>query len=326
MKTIRTAVIGVGAFGQNHARVLAGLDGAELVAVVDADADRAGSVAEKHGCRAARDVVEIAGEIDAAIVAVPTSAHETIATALFQAGVDVLVEKPAAPDVEALERMNATAATNERLMQVGHLERFNPAVQAALETATLPLFFEVHRLGMFSPRSLDVDVVMDLMIHDLDILMAMTESPIDRLEASGIPVLSKTADIASVRIVFENGCVANLTASRISTEKVRKLRFFQPRQYVSVDYSRQDGVAIGLNEQNQLQFQSFKPEKGEPLERQARAFLECVRTRTEPVVSGRTAVKPLETALRIRAEMDRHAEIVTATVAAHQERRAEKRT
>lgn len=320
MKTIRTAVIGVGAFGQNHARVLAGLDGAELVAVVDADTERAAGIAEKHGCRAAQDVEEVAGDVDAAVVAVPTSAHEAVATTLFKAGVDVLVEKPAAPDVEALERMNAAAAENGRILQVGHLERFNPAVQSALEAATLPLFFEVHRLGMFSPRSLDVDVVMDLMIHDLDILMAMTESPIDRLEASGIPVLSKTADIASVRIVFENGCVANLTASRISTEKVRKLRFFQPRQYVSVDYSRQDGVAIGLNEHNQLQFQSFKPEKGEPLERQARAFLECVRTRAEPLVSGRTAVKPLETALRIRAEMDRHAEIVTATVAAHQEK------
>lgn len=318
MNTIRTAVIGVGAFGQNHARVLAGLDGAELVAVVDADQKRAEEIAQKHDCRAASDVAEIAGDVDAAVVAVPTTAHEAVATTLFEAGVDVLVEKPAAPDVDALQRMNKAAETHGRLMQVGHLERFNPAVEAALNTAELPLFFEVHRLGMYSPRSLDVDVVMDLMIHDLDILLAMVDCPIDRLEASGIPVLSKTADIASVRIAFTNGCVANLTASRISTEKVRKLRYFQPRQYVSVDYSRQDGVAIGLSEQNQLQFQSLKPEKGEPLERQARAFLNCVRTREEPLVSGRTAVKPLETALRIRSAMDRHAEVVTATVAAHQ--------
>lgn len=320
MTKTRIAVIGVGAFGQNHARVLAALDEAELVAVVDTDADRAQKIAAEHGCRGVSGVSDasmLAGEIDAAVVAVPTLHHEAVAIPLLESGVDVLVEKPAAPDLDSLDRMVAAAAANGRILQVGHLERFNPAVQAALEAATLPLFFEVHRLGMFSPRSLDVDVVMDLMIHDLDILLAMVHSPINRIEASGIPILSTQADIASVRIVFDNGCVANLTASRISTEKVRKLRFFQPRQYISVDYTRQDGVLIGLDEKNQLQFRPLATQKAEPLERQARAFLDSVRTRREPAVSGARARKPLEAALRIRSEMERHAEIIRATVAAH---------
>lgn len=316
---VRIAVVGVGAFGKNHARVLSALDDADLVAVVDADRERAEAVANDYGCRALTDPSELPGQVDAAVVAVPTVQHEAVAVPLLEAGVDVLVEKPAAPDLESLDRMVATAEAHGRILQVGHLERFNPAVQAAFETATLPLFFEVHRLGMFSPRSLDVDVVMDLMIHDLDILLAMISSPIDRIEASGIPILSGQADIASVRIVFKNGAVANLTASRISTEKVRKLRFFQPRQYVSVDYTRQDGVLIGLGDDNQLQFRALGTEKGEPLERQARAFLASVRTRQEPLTSGARARGPLEAALRIRAEMDRHAAIVEATVAAAQQ-------
>lgn len=316
---VRIAVVGVGAFGKNHARVLSALDEAALVAVVDADRERAEAVAAEYGCLSLADPAELAGRVEAAVVAVPTVHHEAVAAPLLEAGIDLLVEKPAAPDLESLDRMAAAADANGRIVQVGHLERFNPAVQAAFETATLPLFFEVHRLGMFSPRSLDVDVVMDLMIHDLDILLAMIESPIERIEASGIPILSQQADIASVRIVFANGAVANLTASRISTEKVRKLRFFQPRQYVSVDYTRQDGVLIGLGDDNQMQFRALGTEKGEPLERQARAFLDCVRTRREPLVSAARARGPLEAALRIRAEMDRHAEIVRATVAAAQQ-------
>ncbi len=198
---------------------------------------------------------------------------------------------------------------------VAILERFNPVVVMALEVATLPLFFEVHRLSQFSPRSLDVDVVLDLMIHDLDILMTMVDSDIDRVEASGVPVLSEQPDIASVRIVFVNGCVANLTASRISTEKVRKLRFFQPRQYVSIDYARKDGVAIGLDEQNRLQYRRLTPQAGEPLRAELEAFLNSVQTRQAPLVDGAASRRSLEAALRIRAEMERHAKVVRATVA-----------
>jgi predicted dehydrogenase len=318
MSKVRVAVVGVGAFGKNHARVLAQADEAELVAVADSDPGRAAAVAAEYGCEALGDFRELIGRVDAACVAVPTLNHGEVAEALLEGGVDVLVEKPIAADLETADRLIACADRNGRLLQAGHLERFNPAVEAAIEAATLPLFFEVHRLGMFSPRSLDIDVVLDLMIHDLDIVLQMVRSPIERIEASGIPILSEQADISSVRIVFENGCVANFTASRISTEKVRKLRYFQPRQYISADYSSQDGVVIGLDQNNQLQFRRLAPEKGEPLERQLKAFVECVKTRAEPRVSGTSARAALQAALRIRAEMDRHQERVAATVAAFQ--------
>jgi len=218
--------------------------------------------------------------------------------------------------VLADQLLNA-AEKNGRILQVGHLERFNPAVEEAIESAVLPLFFEVHRLSTFAPRSLDIDVVLDLMIHDLDIVLAMVDSPLDRIEAAGVPVLSKQADIASVRLVFENGCVANLTASRVSTEKVRKLRFFQPRQYVSVDYTEQNGVVIGLDDNNIPQFRNIAPEKAEPLVRQSQAFLHSVVTREQPRVAGAQLRRTLETALRIRAEMEAHASVIEKTMAAH---------
>ncbi len=316
-RALRVAVVGVGAFGAHHARVYSRLEGVELVAVVDADSDRAEQVAAQYGCTALAGHEELAGQVEAVSIAAPTASHEQIGLALLEAGVDVLIEKPLAPDLEAADRLIAAAERHGRILQVGHLERFNPAVEAAFEVAELPLFFEVHRLSSFAPRSLDIDVTLDLMIHDLDILLAMVSSPIERIEASGIPILSAQSDIASVRIVFENGCVANLTASRISTEKVRKLRYFQPRQYVSVDYTKQEGVLIGLDDSDQLLYRPLTPGKGEPLARQLEAFLGCVRTRAEPLVSGPAARRALEVALRIRAEMERHAALVGRTVSAH---------
>ena len=318
---VRTAVVGVGAFGRNHARVLAESENAELVAVVDPNPEHAGEVARERRCEALADWRELAGRVDAVCLAAPTALHAEIGVGLLEAGLDVLVEKPIAADLAGADRLIETAERRGRILQVGHLERFNPAVEAACEVAELPLFFEVHRLGTFSPRSLDVDVLLDLMIHDLDLLLALVDSPIDRIEASGIPILSKKADIANVRIVFENGCVANLTASRISTDRVRKLRFFQPRQYVSVDYARQDAVVIGLGEANRFEYQQIRPERAEPLAKQIGAFLASVQSREEPLVSGRKAREALSLALRIRDEMDRHAELVTATVAAHQKAR-----
>ncbi len=317
MDKIRTAVVGVGAFGQNHARVLAGLPNAELVAVVDASEARAKEIAAKYGCEAFTDYRQLIGKADAVCVAAPTVSHAEIGVALLEAGIDVLVEKPLAADLAAADRLIEAAAKRQRVLQVGHLERFNPAVEEAVKVAALPLFFEVHRLSTFAPRSLDIDVVLDLMIHDLDIVLAMVDSPLNRIEAAGVPILSRQPDIASVRLVFENGCVANLTASRVSTERVRKLRFFQPRQYVSVDYTAQDGVAIGLDDNNIPQFRKIAPEKAEPLVRQSQAFLDSVATREEPRVSGAQVRRTLETALRIRAEMETHAGIVEKTIAAH---------
>lgn len=317
MDKIRTAVVGVGAFGQNHARVLAGLPNAELVAVVDASEARAKEIAAKYGCEAFTDHRQLIGKADAVCVAAPTVSHAEVGVALLEAGIDVLVEKPLAADLEAADRLIGAAAKHKRILQVGHLERFNPAVEEAVKAAVLPLFFEVHRLSTFAPRSLDIDVVLDLMIHDLDIVLAMVDSPINRIEAAGVPILSRQPDIASVRLVFENGCVANLTASRVSTERVRKLRFFQPRQYVSVDYTAQDGVVIGLDDNNMPQFRKIAPEKAEPLVRQSQSFLDSVATRQEPRVSGVQVRRTLETALRIRAEMETHAGIVEKTIAAH---------
>lgn len=317
MDKIRTAVVGVGAFGQNHARVLAGLPNAELVAVVDASEARAKEIAAKYGCEAFTDHRQLIGQADAVCVAAPTVSHAEVGVALLEAGIDVLVEKPLAADLEAADRLIGAAAKHKRILQVGHLERFNPAVEEAVKAAVLPLFFEVHRLSTFAPRSLDIDVVLDLMIHDLDIVLAMVDSPINRIEAAGVPILSRQPDIASVRLVFENGCVANLTASRVSTERVRKLRFFQPRQYISVDYTAQDGVVIGLDDNNMPQFRKIAPEKAEPLVRQSQSFLDSVATRQEPRVSGAQVRRTLETALRIRAEMETHAGIVEKTIAAH---------
>lgn len=317
MDKIRTAVVGVGAFGQNHARVLAGLPEAELVAVVDASEARAAEIAAKYGCKAFTDYRQLIGKADAVCVAAPTVSHAEVGVALLEAGIDVLVEKPLAASLEAADELINAAAKHDRILQVGHLERFNPAVEEAIQAGVLPLFFEVHRLSTFAPRSLDIDVVLDLMIHDLDIVLAMVDSPINRIEAAGVPILSRQPDIASVRIVFENGCVANLTASRVSTEKVRKLRFFQPRQYVSVDYTAQDGVVIGLDDNNIPQFRKIAPEKAEPLVRQSQAFLASVATRQQPRVSGAQVRRTLETALRIRAEMETHAGIIEKTIAAH---------
>lgn len=317
MDKIRTAVVGVGAFGQNHARVLAGLTEAELVAVVDANEGRAKEIAAKYGCEAFTDYRQLIGKADAVCVAAPTVSHAEVGVALLEAGLDVLVEKPLAANLAAADQLINAAAKHNRILQVGHLERFNPAVEEAIKAAVLPLFFEVHRLSTFAPRSLDIDVVLDLMIHDLDIVLAMVDSPLQRIEAAGVPVLSRQPDIASVRLVFENGCVANLTASRVSTEKVRKLRFFQPRQYVSVDYTAQDGVVIGLDDNNIPQFRKIAPEKAEPLVRQGQAFLHSVATREQPRVSGAQVRRTLETALRIRAEMETHAGIIEKTIAAH---------
>jgi predicted dehydrogenase len=318
MPTINIAVVGAGAFGRQHARVLRALPQANLVAVVDADAARAESAAREFHCQALTDYRQLSGKVEAATVAVPTVRHAEVGVPLLEAGIDLLIEKPIAHDLDSADALIAAAEINQRILQVGHLERFNPVVEAAQAAATLPLFFEVHRLGSFSSRSLDIDVVLDLMIHDLDIVLSMVDSPIERIEATGLPILSAKADISSVRLVFRNGCVANLTASRISVEKIRKLRYFQPRQYVSVDYTRQEGVLSGIDDSGQLQYEPLKVEKAEPLAHQLECFLGAVQTRSRPRVAGEDARQALEVALRIIGEMERHSRIVTATLAAHQ--------
>lgn len=247
------AVAGAGAFGRNHLRVLHELEaageGVELVAVVEPDAARAAE-ASKCNCpvfSSMEELLSAAPPLDAAIVAVPTVKHGAVAGALLDAGLDVLVEKPLAASLDEADDLIARAERGGRILQAGHLERFNPAVLAVEPRLQRPMFFEAHRLSVFTPRSLDVDVVLDLMIHDLDIVLAFTHSPVCEVRAVGLPIVSPRVDIANVRVEFESGCVANFTASRVSTERVRKLRFFEPRQYVSIDYARQDLLVIRMD-------------------------------------------------------------------------------
>ncbi len=302
--------MGVGAFGRNHLRVLRQLPDAELTAIVDTDPARAAAAAGEFGVPSLA-LSELAGKIDAAVVAVPTLHHAEVGCALLDAGIDVLMEKPIAGDLEAGRRLMESAERNGRILQVGHLERYNPAVAALTKMVQHPLFFEIHRLSVFSPRSLDVDVVLDLMIHDLDILLALTNSQPSEIRAAGIPVLSEKADIANVRLEFPDGCIANLTASRVSTERVRKLRLFQPHQYISLDYQRQDAVAFTVSEDRRIGFEQLPVVKDEPLKLELEAFLHSAATRKPPQCSGAEGLRALELALAILAKIEEHTNLIT---------------
>ena len=297
-------MVGVGVFGRNHARVYRELEqqgeAVRLVGVVDANLDRADAVAREFGCRAFGSISQMLtthSEIQAASVATPTVNHLEAASQLMEAGVDVLVEKPLAASLAEADELVRLAAAHKRIAQVGHLERFNPAVRATLPLLTQPMFFEVHRLSVFTPRSLDVDVVLDLMIHDLDIVLAFANSAVKEVRAVGLPILSGKVDIANVRLEFESGCVANLTASRVSTERVRKLRFFQPRQYISVDYGRQEVLVFTIGDEGPAagtpsvnpQIKVGKPAvtSEEPLHAELRSFLHSVREHRNPSRAAR---------------------------------------
>ena len=307
------AVVGAGQFGRNHLRVVAALPNAELAAVADSDPVRAKAAAEEFGI-AAVDKSALAGLVDAAIVAVPTSAHAAVGCALLEAGIDVLMEKPIASTLEEAQQLMDTAERYGRILQIGHLERFNPAVQAVSKRITTPLFFEIHRMSLFSPRSLDVDVVLDLMIHDLDIVLAMVGLLPEEVRAAGIRILSEKVDIANVRLAFPGGCVANITASRVSTERVRKMRLFQPHQYISMDYQKQEAVAFSVSPAQQIGFEAFAIEKYEPLKQEVAAFIDSVVTRAKPLVDGAQGSKALMVALDILAKIEDHAAIVAKTL------------
>jgi predicted dehydrogenase len=290
-----------------------------LVGVVDADVAKADAVAREFGCRGFGSIEQLLSthsEVQAASVAVPTVHHLQVAGALMEAGVDVLIEKPLATSLTEADELIALAQRLGRIGQVGHLERFNSAVQATLPLLTQPMFFEVHRLSVFTPRSLDVDVVLDLMIHDLDIVLSFVNSPVTEIRAVGLPILSAKVDIANVRLQFASGCVANFTASRVSTERVRKLRFFQPRQYVSLDYGRQDvtvfsvgGGGAGVPSVNpQIGISKPPTVATEPLHAELKAFLTAVRERSKPVVSLEEGRRALEVALEIVAAIAQHGE------------------
>jgi predicted dehydrogenase len=317
LNRIRVAVIGAGAFGRHHLRVLSQSLNATLVGVVDSDPERAAQAAAEHNCLTFATLSELKGNVDAAVVAVPTSLHADVGCELLESGIDVLVEKPIAADLASARRLVDTAARYERILQVGHLERFNPAVAALKKITTIPLFFEIHRLSLFSPRSLDVDVVLDLRIHDLDIVLDLAGALPEEIRAAGISILSEKVDIANVRLAFPGGCVANLTASRVSTERVRKLRLFQPHQYISLDYQKQEAVAFTVSGNQQIGFQPLMAVKEEPLRLEVEAFLEAVANRTRPLASGEDGLRALEVALAIVDKIEEHAKLVTARLQSH---------
>jgi predicted dehydrogenase len=277
---IRVAVVGVGVFGREHARVYSEAAGSRLVAVCDIDESRGRATAERYGVEFVSDHRELVGKVDAASVATPTESHEVIARELLDAGIAVLVEKPIARTVSEADQIIETAKRTGAVLQVGHLERFNPAVMAAARIVTQPRFFEAHRLSVFTPRSLDIDVVMDLMIHDIDVVLSFVNSDVAEVRAAGVPILTPRIDIANARIEFANGCVANLTASRVSAERVRKLRFFQPNQYVSIDYAVQEAGVVSVNHrpEGRPEFENrlLSVEKAEPLRLEIESFLAAV--------------------------------------------------
>jgi predicted dehydrogenase len=311
LNKIRVAVVGAGVFGRHHLRVLNQSLNATLVGVVDVDPERAAQAAAEHNCLTFATLGELKGNIDAAVVAVPTSLHAEVGCELLESGIDVLVEKPIAADLVGARRLVGTAAAHGRILQVGHLERFNPAVAALKKITTIPLFFEIHRLSLFSPRSLDVDVVLDLMIHDLDLVLDLAGALPEEIRAAGISILSDKVDIANVRLAFPGGCVANLTASRVSTERVRKLRLFQPHQYISLDYQKQEAVAFTVSGNQQIGFQPLSAVKEEPLRLEVEAFLASVADRTRPLVPGEEGLRALEVALAILDKIEEHAKLVT---------------
>jgi predicted dehydrogenase len=310
---VKVGVIGVGALGRHHARIYAALPGVELVGVCDVR-EEAAAIAREYGVAFFSDFRALAERIEAASVATPTVSHCRIACALLAEGKSVLVEKPIAPTLAEADRMIAVADQTGARLQVGHLERFNPAVRAARRIVRQPRFFEVDRLSVFTERSLDIDVVTDLMVHDLDILSWFVGAPVASVRAVGIPILSPKVDIANARIEFQDGCVANLTASRVSAEKVRKMRFFHAGGYVSVDYAAQQAVALELlpaaspTVRPSIAGRPLEVEKDEPLRAQLASFIASVAGRTQPEVDGRTGRMALELALSVTEEIKRHAE------------------
>jgi predicted dehydrogenase len=320
---LRVAVIGTGAFGRNHLRVYRELEQShpelvQLAGFVEIDAERREALAAQFQVPAfaTLDALLDAQKVDAASVCVPTLHHAAVAEKLLRAGIDILIEKPFAATLDEGNQILALAQQHNRIVAVGHLERFNPAVTATLAALNNPMFFEAHRLSIFTPRSLDVDVVLDLMIHDLDIVLALAQSPVIEIRAVGIAILSRKTDIANVRLEFESGAIANFTASRVSTEQVRKLRLFQPHQYLSLDFARQELLTIsvdptalaGSHPTAGLGLAKSDIPKAEPLRLELEDFLIAVRDRTQPRVPAAAGLAALSLALEISAAIAAHAQ------------------
>lgn len=305
--SLRVAVIGVGALGRHHARILAALPEADLAGVVDINEARAREVGGLVNAPAVTNASEMIGRVDAATIAVPTESHLSVALPFLQRGISVLVEKPLARDPREAQQMIDAATASGAVLAVGHTERFNPAVAAVRPLLDHPRFIEVHRLGAFPDRSLDIDVVFDLMIHDLDIILALVGPGVESIEAVGVPVLTPRYDIANARLRFAGGCIANVTASRISKERVRKIRFFQPDAYISIDYAAQEVEGWRLVRKDgsrpAIEGGPLPVQRDEPLRREIADFVRAVRTKSVPLVDGEAGLRALELATRIAEKM-----------------------
>ena len=323
MSGLRVAVIGVGHLGQHHARLLASIEGVELVGICDTNPSRAAEITAKFGGESFGDVRDLLRRVDAVTIAAPTISHVELALPFLEAGIATLVEKPIASSVEDAERLIDAAERGGAVLATGHTERFNPAVAAALPLIAEPRFIEIHRLGTFPERSLDIDVIFDLMIHDLDLLLAVVKSEVASIEAVGVDVLTPKADIANARLRFASGCIANVTASRISRERVRKARFFQKDAYVSIDYAAQELEMYRLVQQpsgnardglSAVEGHGARPiihggkvdvPREEPLRRELEDFVDAVRTGRSPGVTGRDGRDALALATRVADKMER---------------------
>lgn len=308
--------------GRHHARVCAALDAVRLAGVCDINRARAEAAAAEYHTTPYGDYRELLDRVDAVTVATPTETHATIGGDFLRHGISVLMEKPISRTLPEADELIAAAETTGAVLQIGHLERFNPAVRALHGIVTRPRFFEAHRLGVFSPRSLDIDAVMDLMIHDLDVILSLLRAEVVSISAVGIPVLSSRVDIANARMEFADGCVANVTASRISQEKVRKLRFFQPHDYVSLDYTKQEVEVFSLIAppgsagSPKISRRLLPVESGEPLKAQIESFLRCVQEKTKPLVDGSQGRRTLALALQVAQKIEEHAQRVGIDLAA----------
>lgn len=308
---LKAAVIGTGHLGREHARIYAALESAELVAICDTNETAGRAIAEKYNTRFIRDYRELFGHVAAVSVATPTVSHHEITCACLEAGISVLVEKPISHTLAEADEMIALAEARGLTLQVGHIERFNPAFRALQQRVTRPRFFEAHRMGIFTPRSLDIDVVMDLMVHELDIIATLVGQDVARVEAVGIPILTPKIDLANARLEFADGCVANITASRVSGERLRKLRVFQPGEYYSLDYAEQSVgmcqlIPVPGSPRPDIVAAPLEIAKREPLLAEIESFIEVVRQHTEPVVTGSDGRRALALAVEVLERIREH--------------------
>jgi predicted dehydrogenase len=306
-KKIKVGVVGIGHLGNYHLQKYRNLEDCDIVAVSDVSAERAGKAAEIYQCAAFDDYHSMFGKIDAVSIAVPTIDHYMVARDFLAAGVDVLIEKPICTTLEEADELIELAQKRKLVLQVGFVERFNPAIMALEKVIQKPLFIESHRLHPFFERGIDVDVILDLMIHDLDIIVKFVNSPVTGVEAAGVPILSEKIDISNARISFASGCIANVTASRISAKTMQKIRFFGVEGYHSVDCQKREILSLGKgkNEAGQMQITQNNIEVGshDPLEEEIRSFINAVINRSQPLISGEDARKSLSLAVEIIRKM-----------------------